>query len=69
MSTALHPDCPQCAQTVALAAEMRDRLDAVTHILLAEYAREGLTPPAALGAAPRPVTGRASLRCLPGGAA
>ena len=70
MSTALHPDCPQCAQTAALAAEMRDRLDAVTHILLPQFAKEGLIPPAALGArSPRPVTGRASLRCLPGGSA
>jgi hypothetical protein len=67
--TAMPHECPQCAQTAALAAETRDRLNVVARILLAAYAEEGLTPPAALGAAPQPVTGRTQLRCLPGGAA
>ena len=60
-------DCPQCAQTAALAADLQRRMDALAAILLPQFAKEGLIPPAALGA--QPVTGRVPLYCIPGGAA
>lgn len=68
MSAAAHTDCPQCAQTAALVADLSARLDAIQPVIVAAFEVEGrhgdipaaIRPPAAT---------RPSLTCLPGGAA
>lgn len=70
MTAATHPECPQCARTAALLAEVTARVDAIAPVIVAAFEAEGrpwdipaaLRPPGI--PAPRP-----SLICLPGGAA
>lgn len=68
MSAAQHTDCPQCAQTAALVADLTARLDAIQPVIVSAYEMEGRHEDIPAAIRP-PATPRPSLRCLPGGAA